>query len=134
MATTPNPFFPWEEAYNLSYKVVDDQHREIAEIIGGLYEAVEAHEPKHALSKRLTDLVNAARAHFMTEEQIMRTNAYPDYLGHRAFHDGLLEMLMRLRQKFTRGTEELNARTVELMKLWMIEHTVHDRRWRDFLG
>ena len=134
MASTPNPFFPWEQSYNLSYKVIDNQHQEIAGIIARLYGSLQAHEPKHVLIKCLTDLINAARTHFMTEEQIIRTSHYPDYLAHRAFHDGLLQILTLLRQKLAQGTEELNVRSVELLKLWMIEHTLEqDRKWRTFL-
>jgi hemerythrin-like metal-binding protein len=122
MPTPSNPYIASEEIPSVRVAVLDNQHRQIAERLIGLHEAVEAGKPRGVVLARLTGLYNEMRSHFSTEEQILRLHKIPDLTRHKAAHEGLAETLALVRQQVASGEREMNQGVVELMKLWLLDH------------
>jgi hemerythrin len=134
MSTPPQPFATWEDEYCLHNEVVDNQHRHLVGLVSDMYAAVVANEAKEGLVKRLTSLLNFAKAHFVTEEQLLRMHKYPKFLVHKAAHEGLAHALAGLRQQVVLGERELTREYVELIKLWVLDHFGEfDRKCGDLL-
>ena len=135
MSTAPNSFFTWEDSYLLHNHIIDDQHRQIARLVDELYQSVMAHEPKEARIECLIRLSTFARAHFVTEEQLLRMHKYDRYLLHKAAHEGLAHGLQGLRQQVASGERELTLEYIELIKLWVVDHfNEFDRACEQFLS
>jgi len=135
MATPPTPFLTWDDSYAMHNEVIDHQHRHLVSMVSDLYEAVESRQPRANLGNCLTSLYNFARAHFATEEQLMRAHKFPKYDLHKAAHEGLGESLRHLRDEVVSGERELTPAYVELIKLWLIEHFGQfDTAYAPFLG
>jgi hemerythrin len=122
MANPPQPFFRFEKWYLVGIDALDSQHKEIVAQVGEVYESVIAKKPVDVQLEHLTRLVNLTKAHFATEEQILRSRSYPEYLRHKAAHEGLGRNLAEYREQIATGQRELNLDYVYLMKLWLVDH------------
>ena len=135
MSTPPQPFFRFEKWYLVGVDALDNQHKEIVTLVGALYESIIAKKPGDLHLELLTRLVNLTKTHFATEEQVLRDRSYPDYLRHRAAHEGLVHNLMEFRAQIARRERELTIEYADLMKLWLIDHFVEfDLGYARFLG
>jgi hemerythrin-like metal-binding protein len=122
MPTPPDSFFAWKEEYCLHHAVIDKQHQQLVRLVGELHGSVVAGEPRQAHAQRLATLYIAAKAHFTTEEQLLRLHRYPRYLVHKAAHDGLAHALDGVREEVATGKRELTLDYVELIQLWPVYH------------
>jgi len=135
MSDSPQPYFPLEPKYLVGIDVLDRQHKEIVDLVNELYGAVVAKKSVNLNLELLTRLVKAAKTHFATEEQVLRTRSCPDYLRHKAAHEGLERSLSELRGQIARRKRELTIEYVELMKLWLIDHLAEfDLEYAKFLA
>ena len=122
MSGPPQPYFPLEPKYLVGIDVLDRQHKEIVDLVNKLYGSVVAKKSVDLNLELLTRLVKVAKTHFATEEQVLRARSCPDYLRHKAAHEGLARGLSELRGQIARRKRELTIEYVELMKLWLIDH------------
>jgi hemerythrin len=122
MSNPPQPYFPFELKYLVGVEALDNQHREIVTLVGELYESIITKKPRDVHLELLTRLVKLTKTHFATEEQVLRTHRYSDYLRHKAAHEGLARNLMDYRERIARRERELSIEYVDLMKLWLVDH------------
>ncbi len=52
----------------------------------------------------------------------MQANAYPDYVKHKAAHDGLVKKVLELQQKFQEGNAMLTMSVLSFLKEWLVTH------------
>ncbi len=99
-------FIVWRDEYNINISKMDTQHQNLAGLMNDLNEAVAQKMEMTALMKKLSDIVSYTRKHFDTEEELMRSNDYPDYSEHKQEHDALISYLedaenrLRMGKKF----------------------------------
>ncbi len=135
MSNSPTPPDPLEVKDLVGVDVLDQQHRQIAGLLNELQELLVAKKPASSHVEFLTRLLNSIRTHFSTEEQVLRTHAYPGFLRHKAAHEGLARQLSELREQIATRKRELTLDYIELMKLWMADHVVEfDRGFAEFLS
>jgi hemerythrin len=135
MSNPPQPYFRFEEWYLVGIDALDNQHKEIVTLVGEVYESIIAKKPGDLHLELLTRLLNLTKSHFVAEEQVLRTRLYPDYLRHKAAHEGLARNLMEFRAQIVRRERELTVEYADLMKLWLIDHFVEfDLGYAKFLG
>ena len=71
----------------------------------------------------LVDLFDdAARAHFLEEQSLMRLHAYPGYEAHQKEHDELVEELRRLTGRIEEGEAVDAARLAAQLDDWLTVH------------
>ena len=135
MANPPQAFLSFEKSYLVGIKILDDQHRQIVNLINDLYVWVITKKPADSPLPLLSDLANLAKTHFATEEQLLRAHSYPGYLPHKAAHEGLARNLMEYREGIARREHELTLDYVDLMKLWLLDHFAQfDREYAEFFA
>jgi hemerythrin len=83
----------------------------------------------------LGELAREARLHFQREEEVMRTDEYPDFDDHKADHDLLLaELSVLARELHDAGAQHLDEAGLDTLKDWLLGHVLDfDRRLADFL-
>jgi hemerythrin len=135
ISNPPQPAFPFEVEYLVGVEALDRQHKQIMDLLNELNGSVAAQSPRSAHLDLLARLVNLTKAHFATEEQILRVHSYPRYLRHKAAHEGLARNLAELREQIVRRERELNLEYVDLMQLWLVDHfREFDLDYGKFLG
>lgn len=81
----------WDEKYSVGVASVDHEHRELIELINATHENLLRAESPGAVLEFLGEIYGRIAAHFALEERLMRKKHYPQYAGHKADHERLLD-------------------------------------------
>ena len=72
--------------------------------------------------------------HFETEEDLMRTAAYPDAESHTAEHRAFRDQMDAIENEMLRAPEGIPTSTFRAIPAWFVKHRLdHDRPLREFL-
>lgn len=114
----------------LDSRTIDGEHQ----VQVRLMQALVSETGRGASAQELfTQLAEYSRAHFLSEELLMRLYAYPDYDDHVLDHERMTEWLdeMAARQG---EPEALRRAARELMGFFLRHIDTRDRKLHDFLG
>ena len=125
----------WKPEYSVGVPSVDDEHREMIDMINGVYEGLGEAPDLMEIEKCLEDIFSTISLHFALEERIMRDNAYAEYDDHKEDHEDLLDEIRDLMDEFVAdrdsGVKELEKRLSE----WFSRHfATFDARLHGKLG
>jgi diguanylate cyclase (GGDEF)-like protein/hemerythrin-like metal-binding protein/PAS domain S-box-containing protein len=114
------PFFEWSEAHSVGVPLMDAQHKELAGLINRIGEDLKAGHDAERLHESFARLVEAARAHFATEEQLMASAG----LGapaerHKQEHRRLIEELESQADAIEGRSMSL---TMRYLNFWLLHH------------
>lgn len=127
------------EALKVGYFAIDEQHKEIFEIINELHEGVILKRKKGDIDMAFTFLDSYVKAHFAMEESLMSKRYYPAYDEHKEKHAYFLTTLDKIKKSFNEHDgDEMWSDLKELellLKDWFIDHIVNvDKKVGDFLS
>ena len=74
------------------------------------------------LVARLSLLMDSFRAHFDSEERMMRASAYPGLERHAEEHNSVMAQMAELRDDLDQGAVNLCNALVTLVRLWTERH------------
>ena len=115
-------FFKWSSDYSVNIKTIDDQHRELVNILNRLFVAVSKQEGHKAIAGILDALTSYTQTHFALEERLMRQAKYKDIDAHMEEHKKLLERLDRLRNRHMLEEKPIYFEMLSFLKRWLKEH------------
>ena len=72
----------WQEKYSVGIKEIDNQHKQLIDMINELNDAMLAKRGKEVLMSVLNKLAAYCVTHFTNEEKMMSTHDYPDFAEH----------------------------------------------------
>jgi hemerythrin len=135
MAVAGCVLFTWEDSFSVNIGVIDMQHKKLVSMVNDLHQAMMEGSGKDKLGSILSNLVGYTRGHFTTEERLMRTHAYPDFLAHKSEHDHLTEKVMDLQRGFRSNEVGLTIEVMEFLKDWLRDHILgSDKKYSPFLN
>ena len=76
----------WKDEYSVGVEKIDRQHRHLFEIINKLIDRSGSSEDLKLVSETLTEMLNYAKEHFTTEEELMQEYGYPEIESHKEQH------------------------------------------------
>lgn len=125
----------WKQTYSVGVTALDDDHRQLIDIINQIDQAGRFGLP---LDHVLHDLAHYARSHFEREEDLLRSAGYPDLGAHSAEHQSFIEWLRGI-ERSVAATPGANGPIADMLGAYLrnrlINHIlVVDMRYRDFLG
>ncbi len=131
----PVNLLTWKTDYSVGVAAVDDEHRELIELINTLYSRINDRSSADEIEHGLERIHNAIAMHFALEERIMRDANYDEYVDHKEDHEMLLDEIRDLMDDFladsTVGGRKLEAR----LSTWFSEHfATFDARLHGKLG
>lgn len=115
-------FFKWQTSYNVNIKVIDQQHRELVNILNRLFVAISKREADKTISGILDAMVAYTRTHFELEERLLQQANYSDYAAHKEEHVKLLAQLDELCRKHMVEEKVIYFEMVSFLKNWLKEH------------
>jgi len=115
-------FFKWSPDYSVNIKTIDDQHRELVNILNRLFVAVSKREGDKVIAGILDALMSYTQTHFALEERLMRQAKYKDLEPHMEEHRKLLEQLDRLCKKHLLEDKPIYFEMLSFLKTWLKEH------------
>jgi hemerythrin len=120
--------FEWNETYSVGVEELDRQHATLFAAVAQLEREAGTAAPAE-MRKRVRDLVEHLREHFVREEEILEAAAYPDLEKQRAEHRAFLERAEKVPDMVGNEQGDLYPHTA-MARDWIITHTLlEDRRY-----
>ncbi len=116
------PILVWSEEYSVNVAEIDAQHKTLLEHVNKLHAGVTAKIDKEALRQLVLDLVEYARFHFASEEQLMKEHALEFADIHHRDHELLLRHLEHIVQAVSRGKHPAFYSEYDVSNDWFLAH------------
>jgi hemerythrin len=112
----------WKEEYSINIPKIDEQHKKLVGYINQLYDAMLIGNGEEAVAEIIEGLIIYTVHHFRTEEQIMFSNGYSDYLVHKAQHEELEKQVLAFKEKLRDQNPRIITELAGFLKNWLINH------------
>jgi hemerythrin len=77
---------------------------------------------EYIIADTLQKLIEYYRTHFVYEEQLMRSNDYPDYLKHKLLHHDFSKKVLEFQRKIIKGQSILVFELIDFLMEWLTKH------------
>lgn len=115
----------WTDEYRVGVAVIDDQHRQLVEIVNKFEEALRRKKGSRQVSTILNDLFGYTQEHFATEERLLAAAGYPQLKLHQSQHRQLLQKVERFQFEFNAG-RRVSTELHEFLAYWLVTHILRD--------
>ncbi|MGZ4816489.1 MAG: bacteriohemerythrin [Terriglobales bacterium] len=112
----------WNDSYSVKVRAIDDQHKQLFDLVNQLHDAMRAGQARGFLAQALERLIRYTRTHFSDEEDAMAQVDYPDYLAHVAEHRNFTQRVETFSREFKAGTVGLSVEVMEFLQKWLVDH------------
>ncbi|MBI5086040.1 MAG: bacteriohemerythrin [Acidobacteria bacterium] len=112
----------WKDDYSVGVAEIDQQHRQLLDLINKLHDAMKAGGSPTALARVLEELIGYTRRHFTFEEFLMKQCGYPGLEPHRVQHRQLVEKIESFQAEVACGKATLSLRLMSFLKDWLALH------------
>jgi hemerythrin len=119
-------FINWSEEFTTGIKSVDDQHRQLVDLVNKFEDASRRGKGSRIMSEILNDLVGYTQEHFAHEEKIMKECEFPGLKQHKANHRQLLQKIERFQFEFDTEKRGVTTDVRELLLYWVRSHILQD--------
>ena len=128
------PVLKWTQDLEIGIKSIDDQHRQLINIINELHLAVEQNKGNETIIHMIDKLHQYADSHFRDEEAILEKHEYPDLEDHVLEHEEFIAKLDELKSKYLSSKEALTIHLRNYILAWFYHHIkINDMEYRRFL-
>lgn len=112
----------WDKRFEVGELRIDHEHQVFLDLIRSVSLASEAEEPRPWCLRLLNEVRKYADFHFLSEENIMLRNGYPEYPEHQQKHMELLALLDERIHAY--ATDRINLEAVVVFMFdWFAMHT-----------
>jgi hemerythrin len=119
----------WTDKLSLGIEAIDSEHKELIELINGLYDAMQVGADYVQVVELLGEIYSQIAAHFAHEESMMRKANYPHYDEHREDHETLLDDLREIMDEVAAdGSFDAGALSSDLNRWFMDHFNTHDAK------
>ena len=112
----------WREAFSVGVRELDDQHRELIELLAELARLQREGEGQAHISAALTRLVDYIAEHFAAEESYMVRFSCADLRAHREEHRAFIRKILDFRKDYLEGRETLGEELIAFLMQWLEGH------------
>jgi len=128
-------FFKWKDSYRVGMQPLDDQHKQLMEMVHDLYNAMRAGRGNEVLGSLFNNLLEYTRTHFAAEEELMRQCGFPGLSEHRQLHERLTRQVLESAEQFRAGKTGMPVHTAMFLKEWLVDHIqVMDKKYVPFMS
>jgi hemerythrin-like metal-binding protein len=130
-AIAANTIATWNDGFLVGIEKIDAQHRNMFDLMNGIYEQYRHNSGASAIERTVDALVGVALKHLVDEEDYMEKAGYSDLQNHRKVHEKLKVDLTKLVQAYKSNLAEDDLfNLIMFLKSWLMEHIYKvDRRY-----
>ena len=127
--TVKKGWIKWEERFKTGYKRIDNQHKELVNIINDLYETgvkgdIEDEEVKKSFKEIIKRTIDYATYHFAYEEKIMSAINYSAAKDHISKHRSFSLKIVDEVDRYEKGDDLVIKDFITFLKDWLLNHIV----------
>ena len=112
----------WKPEYSVGIESMDDEHRDMIDLINTTYEKLEKNSDTQQIENCLGEILSTISAHFALEERMMRRSRYGEYQAHKHDHETLLDQIRDLMHVFFYDPGRGGKRLEERLSSWFAAH------------
>ncbi len=121
----------WSSDLESGIKDIDNQHKELIELINSAHKLTEKNEVKK-IEALITKLLDYSRYHFSTEEKYFIEYNYPEAEEHKFEHAKLIEKTISKYEQ-VKNNQETTRSFFAFLKTWWEHHLkFDDKKYRDY--
>ena len=115
-------FMPWTDQLSVGQEDIDNDHMILVALINKAAARIRNGEVPHAIGVAIDQLIAYTVLHFEQEEAVMQRAGYPEFVQHKAQHDGLRKRVGELKRRFEAGESSVGDDLLKLCRDWLFEH------------
>jgi hemerythrin len=124
----------WSGELEVGLEQIDNQHKQLINIINELTIAVEYNQPNSVLLPIVDKLQEYANSHFKAEEDLFTTFNYPDRAVHEAEHATFIGSITYIRRQCEIIDASMSAKIRDFLLHWLCTHIkVNDKEYKRFI-
>jgi hemerythrin-like metal-binding protein len=113
----------WTEEMSVGVKVLDDDHKNLIEMLNQLNDGILAGKGRETLGVVIEKLLEYTNFHFAREERLFIETGYPGGAAHKEEHESLSRRVKNLQSRFESGQSlEVSMETMAFLKSWLTNH------------
>lgn len=116
----------WTEEFSIDRGPIDDQHRQLVEIVNRFDEALRRGKGSRVMGDILNDLVGYTQEHFVFEEKAMAEAGYQGLKQHQCKHRQLIQKLEKFQFDFNSQGRRVTGEMKDFLKYWLTSHILKD--------
>ena len=129
------PIFYWRDEFRVKVAELDHQHQSLFEKAHKLYEMLDSDQEKPQIKETLSFLLEYAKTHFKSEENLMKRFKYPELKAHQNKHLGFYRRLLGIIKRLDDDTFDLEIDFLSFLKDWFIDHILtEDKKYAAFFA
>ncbi|MFI5399659.1 MAG: bacteriohemerythrin [SAR324 cluster bacterium] len=114
-------FMQWSDSYSVGVKQLDDEHRQLLDLVSQAMETIVSRAPAQRVAGRIDEIASLTRQHFAAEERLMEQTSYRELERHRAEHRSLLEQISKAKENYAHGAISAVDLCTTLAH-WLLDH------------
>lgn len=115
-------FIDWESRYSVGHNEIDQQHRQLIDMINKLHTAMKSGQGSREAGAIVEEMVNYSKFHFETEENLMKVYGFIGLLTHKAEHAAFIKQAGDFQTQFAAGKVSLSIDILNFLKEWLTKH------------
>ena len=112
----------WTDNFSVKVKQLDDQHKKLIEVVNSLHEAMRGGKSKEVIGGVLQQLMNYAKEHFSSEENLLIKAAYPQMAVQKSEHQAFIKWITDVKTRFDKGDMVLGVEIMDFLQKWWTNH------------
>ena len=134
MTKTP-PSSSADHAFHLGDPALDLEHQGQLDLLLDIEAGLRANVEREKLAASLDRLIEFTNLHFMSEQVMMRQQAYPGLADHEAEHDELMEQMREFQARLATDKRALSPADLAALHDWVLRHIhTQDAAFADYLA
>lgn len=128
-------FIEWTEDMSVGSETLDGHHKMIIDCLNRLHPLLDAQGREAEVKDVLGSLEDFVLVHFSEEEQDMKRAGYPDWAAHKEQHDGMYDIVFKLKADVEHGRVPDAERLFNLIYNWLLTHILgEDRKYIPYMA
>lgn len=125
----------WKDAYSVKVQSIDDQHKQLFDLINQLHDAMKTGKAREFLSEVLDRLIDYTKTHFTNEEYMLAKVNYAEYLPHMAEHRKFTDKIEAISRELKAGSTGLSIELMQFLQDWLVNHIMKvDQKYSPMLS
>ncbi len=112
----------WYDDYNIDVEPIDDQHRELVNVVTRLQESLSSSAANTEIGEALKFLVQYTQQHFKDEERLMTTIEFAELDSHKKMHAKLIDDVKNILLDLKKGKSIHPYELIDFLTEWLINH------------
>ena len=120
-------FIKWCNCYKTGHQTIDEQHKELVNIINDLYSVMldNTADKKQALLDAIKRCIDYTNFHFVEEEKLMNATNYSKKDEHKAMHRKFVSRLIDHIKGFETWEPFSVYKFINCLRDWLLEHIAY---------